>query len=308
MRRILLTGKNGQIGRELERTLAPLGVVTALDIEDLDLAETDLARRAIRDLRPDILVNAAAYTAVDRAESEPDAAMLLNGTVPGVLAEEALRVNALLVHYSTDYVFDGEKDGVYTEQDHPRPLSVYGQSKLAGERAVQETGCAHLIFRTSWVYGTRGTNFLRTVLGFTSSQEPIPIVDDQIGAPTWCRTVAEATAQVLVQCHAPTEPPGSEFLTSSGIYHLVSGGSTSWFGFATAILEEAASRGGLGRPDLPSPSGLRPIPTRSYPTPARRPNNSTMSCEKIHEDFGISLPNWRSSLRLCLDDALGSSL
>jgi len=152
------------------------------------------------------------------------------------------------------------------------------------------------------VYGTRGKNFLKTVLGFTAGQEPIPIVDDQTGAPTWCRTVAEATAQVLAQCHVLTDPAGCGFKTSSGIYHLVSGGSTSWFGFAKAILEEAAGRKWLARPDLPSPSQLRPIPTHAYPTPARRPKNSVLSCEKVLEDFGISLPDWRDALRLCLDD------
>jgi dTDP-4-dehydrorhamnose reductase len=308
MRRIFLTGKNGQIGRELERTLAPLGIVTALDIEDLDLAEPDLVRRAIRDLRPDILVNAAAYTAVDQAQSEPDIAMLINGAVPGILAEEALHLDAMLVHYSTDYVFDGEKEGAYTEQDRPRPLSTYGESKLAGERAIQDTGCAHLILRTSWVYGVRGKNFLNTVLGLRPDQDSIPIVDDQIGAPTWCRTVAEATAQILAQCHAVTDPLGSGFKASSGIYHLVSGGSTSWFGFARAILEEVAGRSWRDRPEFASPSQLRAIPTHAYPTPARRPKNSVLSCEKVLEDFGISMPDWRDALRLCLDDVLGSSL
>jgi dTDP-4-dehydrorhamnose reductase len=305
MRRILLTGRNGQIGWELERSLAPLGSVTAIDVEDVDFTDTSALRRTVRELRPDIVVNAAGYTAVDRAEAEPDLVMAVNGTAPGVLAEEALRQEALLVHYSTDYVFDGEKDGPYTEQDRPAPLNVYGESKLAGERAIHGSGCAHLILRTSWVYGTRGRNFLKAILGLEPGREDIPVVDDQVGAPTWSRTVAEATAQILVQCHEPGDPARSGFRARSGIYHLTCSGSTSWYGFAMAILEEAAARLPAGRISLPGPARLNPVPTGGYPATAVRPVNSLLACDKLLEEFGITLPDWKEALLLCMEELYG---
>jgi dTDP-4-dehydrorhamnose reductase len=284
--KILLTGRDGQIGRELGRALAPLGAVSAVDIDEVDLADPDSVRRAVRRLDPDVMVNAAGYTAVDRAEAERDLAMAVNGTAPGVLAEEALRHEALLVHYSTDYVFDGEKDAPYLESDRPRPVNFYGESKLAGENAVRESGCSHLILRTSWVYGLHGRNFLRTILALARDREEIPVVDDQVGAPTWSGALADATARLVERIGGGGQPPG-------GTYHLTCGGSTSWCGFARAILEETSTR---------SPDRILPIPTSGYPTAAKRPPNSRLCCDRIRNDFGIALPDWRKSLRQCLGD------
>ena len=226
MKRILLTGRNGQVGWELERTLAPLGEVLAFDRKGFDLAEPDEICHSLRELKPDIIVNAAAYTAVDRAEAESDMAMAINATAPGIMAEEARRLGALLVHYSTDYVFDGAKSAPYTEEDATGPVNTYGRSKLAGERAIWESGCRHLIFRTSWVYGTRGGNFLRTILRLAAERDELRVVDDQIGAPTWCRMIAEASSLALARPDVPV-----------GLYHLAGSGETSWFGFARAILK-----------------------------------------------------------------------
>ena len=223
--RILLTGKNGQVGWELQRTLAPLGEVVVLDRRQLDLSDPDQIRERVREISPDLIVNAAAYTAVDRAEAEPEPAMAVNGTAPGLLAEEAKRIGAAIIHYSTDYVFDGAKTTPYTEEDAPNPLNVYGRTKLAGEQAVQAAGVPHLILRTSWVYGMRGKNFLLTILRLAREREELKIVDDQIGAPTWSRTIAEATAQILTSGAWPVSG-------ASGIYHLTASGSTSWYGFA----------------------------------------------------------------------------
>ena len=276
---ILLIGAGGQVGRELARTLAPLGEVIAFDRQALDLAHVDAIRAAIRAIRPDLIVNAAAFTAVDQAEAEPDLAMAINGLAPGVMAEEARRLGALLVHYSTDYVFDGAKANPYTEDDVPKPLNAYGRSKLAGEQAIQGSGCRHLIFRTSWVYGLHGKNFLRTIARLAQEREELSIVADQIGAPTWSRMIGEATALAL-----RGDP-------ATGLYHMSSAGSTSWHGFARAILD---AQGWRGR--------LIPIPTRDYPLPAQRPLNSTLCNDKLTTDFGLRLPDWRESLVLCLGD------
>ncbi|MBZ0091878.1 MAG: dTDP-4-dehydrorhamnose reductase [Sulfuricellaceae bacterium] len=284
MKKILLVGKNGQVGWELQRTLAPLGHVIARDSRELDLSVPDAIRDAMRDIRPDLVVNAAAYTAVDKAESEPGLAWAINGDAPGILAEEAKRLNALLVHYSTDYVFDGTQPGAYTEQDTPKPQSVYGQSKLAGEQAVQASGCAHLILRTSWVYGGRGKNFLLTMLRLAREKEELSVVDDQIGAPTWSRLIAETTAQILAQRQS------SSF--RDGLYHLTAAGETSWHGFAQAIF--AAAR--LER--LPR---LRPIPSSEYPLPAPRPKNSVLANDKLLQNFGLAMPHWQQGLSLCLE-------
>ncbi len=283
MLRILLAGKTGQVGWELQRTLAALGQVIALDRRGMDLADPDSIRSAIRACDPRIIVNAAAYTAVDQAESEPDLALAINGLAPGIMAEEAKKLGALLVHYSTDYVFDGAKTAPYVEEDAPNPINAYGSSKLAGERAVAASGARYLILRTSWVYGARGKNFLRTILRLAQERDELRIVDDQIGAPTWCRSIAEATAQVLAYIQTRDAPE------AYGTYHLSAAGSTSWFGFAQAILEHSGSS-----------CKAIPIPTREYPLPARRPANSVLSNARLNARFGITLPDWRAALKLCL--------
>ena len=282
MKKILLTGKTGQVGHELQRTLAPLGEVIAVDRAGLDLANQEALRRTLRKLRPDIIVNAAAYTAVDRAEDEAQLAHAGNAIAPGVMAEEARELGALLVHYSTDYVFDGSKAGAYREDDATNPLNVYGRSKLAGEQAIIASGCRHLIFRTSWVYGLRGKNFLRTMQALAAQRQELRVVSDQIGAPTWSRLIAEATA-LAVRQDAP-----------SGLYHLSSGGSTSWHGFAQAIL---AAQGWAGT--------LHAIPASDYPTPAQRPANSRLDHTKLGAALGLALPDWRLALELCLADDAG---
>ncbi len=292
MRTILLTGKNGQVGFELQRTLAPLGAVIALDIEDIDLSSADAIRKKVREIKPQIIVNAAAYTAVDRAESEPDLAMKVNGIAPGVLAEEAKRLGALMVHYSTDYVFDGTKDGPYTETETPNPLSVYGRSKLAGDQAIQATGVPHYIFRTSWVYAARGQNFVRTMLRLGRERSELRIVDDQVGAPTWARFVAEATAQVLRQLGDGHKATGDR----AGIYNLTATGAISWYGFASAIFAEAKAQ--LGK----SPPKLIPITTAEYPLPARRPANSRLDTSKLARAFGLTPPDWKTMLTACMRD------
>ena len=283
MRTILLTGSNGQIGWELRRTLTTLGRVTALDRRGMDLADPDSIRSAIRACDPQIIINAAAYTAVDQAESEPELALAVNGAAPGIMAEEAKKLGALLVHYSTDYVFDGAKTAPYAEEDAPNPGNVYGRSKLAGERAIAASGARHLIFRTSWVYGARGKNFLRTLLRLAQERAELRIVDDQVGAPTWCRAIAEATAQVLA-CMQTRDASDTY-----GTYHLSAAGSTSWYGFARAILGHAGSS-----------CKVVPIPTREYPLPARRPANSVLSNARFSARFGIALPEWAEALKLCL--------
>ena len=287
---ILLTGVNGQVGFELARTLQGLGKVVALDRRGLDLANLDQVRRVVRDVKPQLIVNPAAHTAVDKAESEPDAAMRLNAEAPAVLAEEAKKLGAGLVHYSTDYVFDGAKDGVYVETDETSPQNVYGSSKLAGEQAIEASGCAHLIFRTSWVYGVRGKNFLLTMLRVGAEREELSVVADQIGAPTWSNTIATLTANVLAQANAV--PDSTEWWAQhSGVYHLTAGGATSWHGFAEAIFELS---------DLPKKPVVKPIPASSYPTPAKRPANSRISNDKLADVFGVRAPDWKDALRLCM--------
>lgn len=288
--RILVTGRNGQVGWELLRTLAPLGEVVAPARAQLDLASPDSIVAALRDIRPGLIVNAAAYTAVDKAESEPDLAMAINGTAPGILAEEGGRLGAALIHYSTDYVFDGAAARPYTEQDEANPLNVYGRTKLAGERAVAAAGAPHLILRTSWVYGARGRNFLLTMLKLAQERDELKIVADQTGAPTWSRLIAEATAQIVAQgSHS------GRLLGESGIYHLTAAGQTSWFGFARAILDRAAAK----RAHRPR---LIPIPATEYPLPAHRPAWSVMSNTKLVERFGLALPSWETCLELCLQE------
>lgn len=286
MRTILLTGSPGQIGSELPSVLSTLGKLVMPGRAELDLADTDNIRAQLRNIRPDIIVNAAAYTAVDRAEDEPDIAMQVNGIAPGVLAEEAQRLQALLVHYSTDYVFDGNQHSSYTELDTPNPLSQYGLSKLAGERAVCAATSNHLILRTSWVYGAHGKNFLNTIKHLGSQQQEISIVNDQFGAPTWSREIARATAHIIKVClgHADSQQ-------LSGIYHLTAHGETSWFGFAQAAAKLGLFSGLAHQP------GLHAISSEQYPTPAKRPAYSVLSNTKLRDAFGITLPQWNDSLR-----------
>lgn len=281
MTRILLTGRDGQVGHELERTLAPLGEVVALDRAGLDLADPDRIRAVVREAKPGIVVNAAAWTAVDKAEDGEAAAMAINGAAPGILAEEAKRLSALLVHYSTDYVFDGASPSPYAEDDAPNPINAYGRTKLAGERAIQAVGGRHLIFRTSWIYSLRGHNFLKTILRLAKERKELRVVADQVGAPTWSRMIAEATAICLAR-HGGQQ----------GAYHLAAAGETSWHGFAQAIVAAA----GL-------PARVAPITTAEYPLPARRPANSRLDCGRIEKDFGLALPGWERQLALCLAEA-----
>ena len=270
--RILLTGRNGQVGWELQKALAPLGELTALGRAELDLRDAGRIREAVRASNADAIVNAAAYTAVDKAESEREAAFAVNATAPGVLAEEAKRSGALLVHYSTDYVFDGAKPAPYVEEDEPNPINVYGASKLAGERAIVGSGCRYLILRTSWVYGPRGANFYLTMLRLARERPELRVVDDQEGAPTSSLAIARATAQLL--------RPGAH-----GLYHLSAAGRTSWCGFARAIL----GRAGLATPVVA-------IRTEDYPAPAKRPRNSRLDCSRLRADFGVALAPWEEGL------------
>lgn len=282
---ILLTGADGQIGWRLRAALAPLGRVVPATRAGLDLGDPKAVRSRVRELRPRAVVNAAAYTAVDRAEEEREAAFRINAEAPGVLAEEARRAGALLVHYSTDYVFDGRKREPYREEDPTGPLNVYGASKLAGEEAVAAAGGAHLILRTSWIYDTRGRNFLLTMLRLLREREELRVVDDQVGAPTWAAAVADATARLVAR---GLSSPGE---TASGVYHLSAAGETSWHGFAAAI-READPRAGEHRC-----RAVVAVPTSEFPTPARRPAYSVLSNERVAAAFGVRLPHWREQLR-----------
>jgi dTDP-4-dehydrorhamnose reductase len=288
---ILLTGVSGQVGNELERTLAPLGRVVATGRDALDLASERSIRDAVRRVAPRIIVNAAGYTAVDKAEAEPALAMQVNGTAPGILAEEAALLGALLVHYSTDYVFDGTSARPYTEEDAVNPVNAYGRSKLAGEEAIRAANPAHLILRTSWIYCERGSNFLLTILKLARQRAWLEVVDDQIGSPTWARALAETTARLLADEKRCRE--------NAGTYHLAAGGATSRFEFVRTIIEVA-------REKLDLPGGwaqVRPIKTAQYPLPGARPLNSATSKDKIRRVFGIEMAPWRQQLEDCLGDA-----
>ncbi len=286
---ILVTGRNGQVGWELVRALLPLGRVHACAHAELDLADAAAVRRKLDEARPDVIVNAAAYTAVDKAESEPEQANAVNAAAPALLAQEAARRGALLIHYSTDYVYDGAKAAPYVETDPTNPLGAYGRSKLAGEAGIRAAGADHLIFRTSWVYAARGANFLRTILRLAAEREELRIVADQIGAPTWARLIAEATAHALRQ--AMQERSGGTF--DSGVFHLAAAGETSWHGFASAIV---AGRSGL------RVKAVTPITTADYPLPAPRPANSRLDTGAFRARFGLVLPDWRDCLQLCLEE------
>ena len=290
MLRILLIGKNGQLGWELHRALCTLGELTAVDLPEVDLEKPKPLLEMIRQLKPEVIVNAAAYTAVDKAESEPERARLINAIAPGLLADEARKVNAIFVHYSTDYVFDGKKGAPYTETDTPNPLNAYGQTKLEGERLVQQAGGASLILRTSWVYSLRQQGgFVRKVLQWASQNETLRIVEDQVANPTWARALAESTSQMLVR--------GSEYIRKrTGLYHLAGSGYTSRLDWARSILElDPDHRAGVTKEILPAL-------TADFPTPAQRPLFSALNCEKFTAEFDLSLPDWRTALGLAFSD------
>ena len=295
MTRIMLLGGSGQVGWELQRSLAPLGAVIALRRAEADLEKPETLRDAIRGNAPDLIVNAAAYTSVDKAESEPDRAMTVNGHAVRVLADEAAKLGALLIHYSTDYVFDGSKAGSYTEDDVPNPTSVYGRTKLAGDRAIRASGCKHLIFRTSWVYAARGGNFAKTILRLARERDELKIVADQIGAPTAAELIADVTALCVGYIrHCP-----ERFANADGIYNLVASGETSWHNYAQFVVENAVR---LGLPLKLGTESIRPITTREFPLPAQRPANSRLATNKLTRVFGIELPRWQTHLERVIEE------
>lgn len=285
--RILLLGCTGQVGRELQACFADFGDLACADRKGADLSRSEQIRDLVRRAEPDVILNAAAYTAVDRAESEPALAMAINGEAPRVLAEEALRLGALLVHYSTDYVFDGSKQEPWTEMDEPNPMNEYGATKLAGERAIESSGCRRLIFRTSWVFGPHGSNFLLTMLRLARERDRLAIVNDQLGAPTSSIEIAAATRKIV---EGVLEGRFGDEKDWAGIYHMTCGGSTTWFGFAQAIFARA---GRVSEGKLPE---LVPITTDEYPTPARRPRKSVLSNARLHARFGLRLASWSAAL------------
>lgn len=285
--RILIVGAAGQVGRELQRSFAGAGELVCYTRKEVDLAIEDQVREMVRDTAPDIILNAAAYTAVDRAETESELAMAINARAPGFLAEEAAKRNILLVHYSTDYVFDGTKQGPWVETDEPNPLNVYGSSKLAGEQAIQRVGGKYLIFRTSWVYGPHGNNFLLTMLRLGQERDQLNVVDDQVGSPTTSIEIADATRKIVDGVAAGTYGEAADW---AGIYHMTCSGATSWCGFAKAIFNQPNGILGGRRPSV------NPIPSTDYPTPALRPRNSLLSNSRLEERFGMKLAPWKSAL------------
>ncbi len=294
---ILIVGAAGQVGLELQRSFRDFGEITAVDRAEIDLAVLDEVRSLIRTVKPGIILNAAAYTAVDRAESEPEIAMAINAHVPRVLAEEALRSGALLVHYSTDYIFDGEKQEAWTEEDRPNPQNTYGVSKLAGEEAIRQVGGKYLIFRTSWVYGPHGANFLLTMLRLARQRDRLSIVDDQYGAPTTSIELADATYSIAEQVMNGKLGAQDKW---AGLYHMTCSGSTTWCGFAKAIF---ARSGNLLDGKAPV---VEPIASKDYPTPAKRPRNSVLSNAKLKERFGVQLAPWEDALDSVIE-ALGNA-
>ena len=291
--KILLFGKIGQVGWELNRSLQPLGEIVVMDKDDADFSDPESLRDVVREIKPDVIVNAVAYTAVDKAEQEEELVAKINGVASGVLAEEALKINALLVHYSTDYVFDG-KQGPYIETDSPNPLNVYGRTKLAGEQVIQSSGCDYLILRTSWVYASRAHNFLLTILKLAKERDELSIVADQIGSPTSARLIAETTILCIQQ--AMIERNNGVF--SSDLYHLTSSGSTSWHGFAEQIVDMSNQKLDL---ELKIKQ-IKAIPTFDYPTPAQRPMNSQLVLTKLEKKFGLVMPDWKDMLALCVEE------
>ncbi len=284
--KILVSGHNGQVAQALQQALADLGQVQMLGRDQLDLAHPERIAERVRALAPDLIINAAAHTAVDQAENEPELAFAINAEAPGVFAEEAARLGIPLIHYSTDYVFDGSKATPYTEEDAPNPLGVYGRSKLAGEQAIAAVGAEHLILRTSWVYSRHGRNFLLTMQRLLQEKPELRVVADQIGAPTWAGTIAASTRRLIERWQAGQAGDW-------GTYHLTAQGETSWFGFAQAIAEHLEN---TGKPC----ATLLPIPSSEYPTPARRPLNSRLDCSRLQRQWQVSQPDWRQALIDCL--------
>ncbi|AWM89722.1 dTDP-4-dehydrorhamnose reductase [Pseudomonas sp. 31-12] len=284
--KILISGQHGQVSRELQLRLGAVGELIVLGRDQLDLAKPEQIRQQVQHIRPDLIINAAAHTAVDQAESEPELAFAINAIGPGILAEEAAALGIPLIHYSTDYVFDGSKAEPYNEADAPNPLGVYGNSKLAGEQAITAVQDQHLILRTSWVYSTHGRNFLLTMQRLLQEKPEMRIVADQIGAPTWAGTIAASTLALIERWQAGQAG-------AWGTYHLTAQGETSWFGFARAIGEALREQ---GKPC----ANLLPIPSSDYPTPAARPLNSRLDCSRLQREWGVSQPDWQTALRECL--------
>jgi dTDP-4-dehydrorhamnose reductase len=294
--KILLLGKNGQVGWELQRALAPLGEVIALDFDSpgpltADFSQPETLAATVRAVAPQLIVNAAAHTAVDKAESEPEFARALNATSPAVLAREAASLGAWLMHYSTDYVFDGSGSTPWTEDSSTGPLSVYGATKLEGEEAIRASGCKHLIFRTSWVYAARGGNFAKTMLKLAKERERLTVIDDQIGSPTGADLLADLTAHALRAAMARPE--------LGGTYHAVAAGATSWHGYARHAIEFARA---AGQPIKVAPENIVAVPTSAFPTPAKRPGNSRMNTEKLRNSFGFVLPSWQAGVERMLTE------
>jgi dTDP-4-dehydrorhamnose reductase len=299
MTTILLLGKNGQVGWELQRSLVPLGEVVAVDFDTpgalrADFSEPESLAALVRAVAPQIIVNAAAHTAVDKAESEPDLARALNAAAPAVLAREARALGAWLLHYSTDYVFDGSGSAPWTEAAPTGPLNVYGATKLEGEDAIRASGCRHLILRTSWVYAARGGNFAKTMLKLAQERDALSVVDDQIGAPTGADLLADLSAHTLRAAIARPE--------LAGTYHAVASGETSWHGYARHVIEFARN---AGRPTKVAPEAIRPVPTSAFPTPARRPQNSRLDTRKLRDAFGVALPSWQRGVDRMLTEVMG---
>ncbi len=302
--KILLLGQGGQVGWELQRALQPVGEVIGLDFNTpgpveapelkADFSQPEQVAAIVRAVRPDVIVNAAAHTAVDKAESEPELARLINATTPGLIAQEAAQLGALLVHYSTDYVFDGSGSAPRDETAPTGPLSVYGRTKLEGEQAIQASGCRHLILRTSWVYAARGGNFAKTMLRLAAERDQLKVIADQIGAPTGADLLADVTAHAIRATLARPE--------LGGLYHLVAGGETSWFDYARFVIEWARAQGVAIRV---APEAIEAIPTTAYPTPAQRPLNSRLSTAKVQHAFGIRLPHWQPGVARMLAEHLG---
>jgi len=295
--RILLSGANGQLGWELKRILSPQYEVHAFERSKLDLTDSKQIRQRISEIKPDIIINAAAYTAVDKAEEESELAFAVNAEAPAILAAEAARIDAALIHYSTDYVFDGSGTQPWREEDTPAPLNVYGESKLAGEQAIKASGVAHLILRTSWVYGAHGHNFVKTILRLAAEKDELNIIDDQIGAPTSAAFLANTSAQILNQL---TENP-KEIAENSGTYHLCCGGETSWHGFASEIVRLAEQS-----EILLALKTIHSIPTSAYPTPAQRPKNSRLDCSRLNNLFGLQPITWQTALAQALPHIIAS--